>query len=109
MARRRNRVSHSKEAFYIVCILAFLLIGLFAYLGPGGWLELRKTQAELKAEREQIESLTVENGERLRTIQLLRDDRETQERYARRKGYGRKGEIIQEVPTQDPPATPPVK
>jgi cell division protein FtsB len=107
MARKRNRVSHGKEAFYIICILALLLIGLFTYLGPGGWRELKKSQAELKTQRERVESLSKENEERQNSINMMRDDKETQERYARRKGYGRKGEIIQEVPSREP--APPQK
>ena len=105
MSRLRKRVSHAKEAFYIVCILVVLLVALFAYVGPGGYLELKRTRAELATQRERVESLREANEERIREIKELRDSDEAIEQYARKKGYGKKGEIILEVPPQDPAHT----
>ncbi|MBZ5495187.1 MAG: septum formation initiator family protein [Acidobacteriia bacterium] len=105
MGRSRKRVSHAKEAFYIICILVVLLVGLFSYLGPGGYLEMKRTQAELETHRARVELLRKSNEERMRTIESLRIDDEAIERYARKKGYGKKDEIIQEVPQQEPPPT----
>jgi cell division protein FtsB len=101
MTRFRKRVSHAKEAFCIIGIVVFLLIGLFSYLGPGGYLEMRKVRAELATHQAQVETLQKARQERLQAIEELRDDRKTNdaiERYLRKKGYGKKGELIQEVP-----------
>ncbi len=110
MASTKNRVSHAKEAFYIICILIFLLIGLFSFVGPGGYLDMKKTQEEMETHRARTETLQKNIDERVKEIDALRTDKATIEGYARKKGYGKKGEIIQEIPQQDPaPAesTPP--
>ena len=79
--------------------MAFLLIASFAYLGPGGWREMKQTQATLEIHRQRTDSLKKENDQQMRMIELLRSDNATIEGYARRKGYAKKGEIIQEVPS----------
>jgi cell division protein FtsB len=99
MARKRNRVSHGKEAFYVICIMVFLLIASFAYLGPGGWREMKQSQAELEIHRQRADSMNKENQQQMDKIKLLRSDDATIEGYARRKGYAKKGEIIQEIPS----------
>jgi cell division protein FtsB len=104
MARYRRRVSHAKEAFYIVCIVIFLLIGLFSYIGPGGYLEMKKAQAELAIHQSRVEALEKSKKEREHSVEALGDSRknnEAVEAYARKKGYAKSTEIIQEVP---PPA-----
>ncbi len=101
MARFKKRVSHAKEAFYIICIVIVLLIGLFGYLGPGGYLEMKNVQAELAAHQSRVDALQKSRQEHMNTNDDLRDNRknnEAIETYARKKGYGKKGEIIQEVP-----------
>jgi cell division protein FtsB len=103
MARYKKRVSHAKEAFYIVCIVIFLFIGLFSYLGPGGYLEMKKAQAELAVHQSKVEALQKTKKERERTVEVLGDSRkgnEAIEAYARKKGYAKTTEIIQEVPPQ---------
>ena len=103
MAHSRKRVSHAQEAFYVICILMILLIGLFSYVGPWGYLEMEKTQAELAIQSARVEALEKENGVRVDNIKSLQhNDEDAIEGYARKKGYGRKGEIIQEVPQQEP-------
>jgi cell division protein FtsB len=109
MAMSKKRVSHAREAFYIICIVIFLLIGLFSYVGPGGYLEMKKTQAELSTHQARVEAQKQAKVERLKAIEALRDDRrnnEEIERYLRDKGYGRKGEIIQEVPKPETDRAP---
>jgi cell division protein FtsB len=109
MTRFKKRVSHAKEAFYIICIVIFLLISLFSYMGPGGYKEMKKVQAELAARQARVETLQKSKQERLQAIDELRDDRksnDTIERYLRKKGYGKKGELIQEVPQPEPDRTP---
>ncbi len=101
MARYKKRVSHAKEAFYIICIVMVLLIGLFVYVGPGGYRELRKMQTELAAHQARVDALQKSKQESENTIDSLGDNRknnEAIETYARKKGYGKKGDIIQEVP-----------
>ena len=102
MARKRNRVSHAKEAFYILCILVILFIVFLGYMGPGGYLELKRSEMELESHRARVEVLKKDNEELLKSIQLLQSDLQTIESHARKKGYARKDEIIQEVPPQAP-------
>ncbi len=101
MARAKKRVSHAKEAFYIICIVIVLLIGLFGFLGPGGYLEMKKMQAELAAHQSRVDALQKSRQGHENAIDNLGDNRknnEAIETYARKKGYGKKGEIIQEIP-----------
>ena len=102
MARSKRRRSHGKEIYYILCILSIVAGALLTIFGPGGYLELRRARAELDSRRVRVESLREENRQRMETIQQLRSDREAIERYAREKGYGKQGEIIQQVPQEDP-------
>jgi len=107
MPYRRNRITHAREAFYIICILLVLLIGLFSFVGPGGYFEMKRVQAELETHRARVESLQKANKERMQKIQSLREDPVEIERYLREKGYGKKGEIIQEVPEPQQPVNHP--
>ncbi len=102
MARGKKRVSHAKEAFYIICILMVLLIGLFSYLGPGGYLEMKRLQAELAVHRSRADALQKSSQEHQKNIENLRDTRKDNtaiETIARKKGYAKAGEIVQEVPS----------
>ncbi len=98
MARSRSRISHKKELYYILCIVALLLILGFSFFGPGGYRELQKERLVLQEQRARVEELKRSNGERMKSIEALRNDLKTQEKYAREKGYGRKDEIVQQVP-----------
>ena len=102
MAYRRNRSSHKKELGYILCIVAIILILLFSIWGPGGYRDLAKARLELQMKRERIENLKRSNYERMRSIESLRSDRDALEQYAREKGYGREGDIIQQLPEKPP-------
>ena len=102
MTRPKRKRSHGKEIYYILCILSIVAGALLTIFGPGGYLELRKTRAELESHRDRVESLRQENRERRETIEQLRSDREAIEKYAREKGYGKKGEIIHQVPEEEP-------
>ena len=108
MARSRSRVSHTKEALYIICIVIILLIGLFSFVGPQGYRELKRTEAELEVHRARVEQLKKSKEEHLQEIKSLGDDRDNNdaiEREARKKGYGKKGELVQEVPQPEPHQT----
>ena len=101
MAYSRYRISHKKELYYILCIVAVAVILLFSFFGPDGYRELRKRQFEVQQHREQVENLKRGNSERRKTIEGLRSNPQAQEAYARKKGYGREGEIVQELPPEN--------
>jgi cell division protein FtsB len=94
------------EIYYIILILVILLAGAATIWGPGGYLEMKKNRADLETRRARIKALELSNKARLDEIRNLRDDRETLERYARQKGYGKRGEIIQQLPPQPVPQSP---
>ena len=102
MAHRRKKVSHAREAFYIACILIFVLIGIFIIFGPEGYLEMKRMQVEFETHRMRNEAIAETNDEIKHEIQGMRDDPQVKEDYVRRKGYARKGEVIVEVPDPDP-------
>jgi cell division protein FtsB len=102
MAYRKKRVSHGKEVYYILSIVAAVLAAVFAIWGPGGYVEMKKTQLQLETHRARIEALQRGNREKMQSIQALRSDKKTLEKYAREKGYSKKGEIIQQMPQQAP-------
>lgn len=106
MAHNRKRVTHAKELFYICCILMVLLIGLLSIVGPAGYIEMRKAQADLVAQTARVDALRKSIEHQTNAVNGLRDDEKAIEEYARKKGYGKKGEIIQEVPQREP-ETPP--
>jgi cell division protein FtsB len=106
MAYNRNRISHKKELYYIVCIVTVAVILLFSLFGPLGYGELRKARLELQERRKRVETLTRLNEERKKNIEGLRSDREAVERYAREKGYAREGDIIYQLPSQPEKKTP---
>jgi len=100
MTYSRRRLSHKKEAYYIICIVAVLTILLASFFGPGGYRELQKSRLELQEEHIRIDRLERHNSERMKSIEKLRSDRNAIEKYAREKGYGKKGEIIQQLPKE---------
>ncbi len=93
-----NRLSHKRELYYILCIVAVAIILLFGVFAPGGYLELRRARIELQEQNRRIDELKRSNHERMKSIEALRSDRDALEREARKKGYGRKNEIIQQLP-----------
>ncbi len=101
MARSRSRLSLKKEVYYILCIVGLLVILLFSFLGPGGYRDLRKARLELQAQRTRVDEIKKSNAERMKSIEALRSDKDALENYAREKGYGREGEIIQQLPKEE--------
>ena len=97
MAYSKYRLSYKKEIYYILCIVAVAVILLFSFLGPGGYRDLQRARAELQNQNRRVEDLKRKNEERMRKIEALRSDKDALEKYAREKGYGREGEIIQQV------------
>jgi cell division protein FtsB len=104
MAYSKRRLSHKKELYYILCIVAVLVILLISFLGPGGYRELQKARLELQEQHIQVDQLERQNFERMHSIEKLRSNRSALEQYAREKGYGKEGEIIQQLPKE--PGTP---
>lgn len=104
MRQSGRRNTYGSEIYYIVLILAILITGAATIWGPGGYLEMKKNQADVQDRRSRVKALQMSNKARLDEIQNLRDDRETLEKYARQKGYGKKGEIIQQLPAPSKPA-----
>jgi cell division protein FtsB len=97
---RHKRVSHGKEIYYIVSIVVVVAATLFSILSPGGYLEMKKVQADLEARRDRVEVLRRENQAKMESIQALRSSREALEKYARGKGYAKKNELIQQLPPE---------
>ncbi len=104
MVRRRKKVSHARELYYVVFILLVVALGLFSIWGPGGYADMKKTQLKLQMRSAKIERLERDNQERMRSIDALRHDKDANERYARQKGYVKPGEIIQQIPEENPAA-----
>ena len=101
MARSRYRISYKKELYYILCIVALVVIMVVSILGPGGYRELRKMRSELYELNSRVKELQEDNNKRRQFIEELRNSKEAQEKYAREKGgYGKPGEIIQQVPEE---------
>ncbi len=96
----KGRPSHAKELYYIFCIVLFVVISMFSFWGPGGYMELKRVREELDDQRIRVEALRRSNQERLQAIQALRSDRETLERLARQNGYGKEGELIRQLPEE---------
>lgn len=104
MTRRRKNKSHLKELYYIVLIVIAIMSAIFSFWGPSGFLAMKKARVELETYRARIELLKRNNSERMQSINALKSDPQAQERYAREKGYGRKGEIVQQI-VQEPEPT----
>ena len=100
MAHSKYHISYKKELYYILCIVALLVVLLFSFLGPGGFRDLQKARLELQEQRVRVEELKRKNFERMKSIEEFRSSREALEKYAREKGYGKEGEIIQQLPQE---------
>jgi cell division protein FtsB len=97
MTYRKNRLSHKKELYYILCIVAFLVIMLFSIWGPEGYRYLAKKQLQVQEQQQRVDELKRNNYERMRSIEGLKSDKDALEKHAREKGYGREGDIIQQI------------
>ncbi len=77
-------------------ILVLLVHDIF---GTHGFLAMRKTQAEIKAVKENLARLNTENGELAERVHDLKTDPGTIEKLARDSGVlGRTGEVIIRIP-----------
>ena len=98
MAYAKKRISHKKELYYILCIIAVLAILLVSFLGPSGYRELQKSKLELQEQRTRVDQLEQNNAARIQHIEKLRSDKNAWEESARESGYARQDEMIQQVP-----------
>ena len=97
MAYSKYRISHKKEVYYILCIVVLVVILSFSLFGPGGYRDLRNKRLELQELKTRVGKLKSENYERRKAIEALHSDKGALEKHAREKGYGKEGEIIQQV------------
>lgn len=105
MRQRKRTRSHTKEICYILGFAAALLVILFGTIGPGGYLEMRKAEQRLGAQRARMEKLQRAIAEQMQAIDSLKNDPAVLEEYLRKQGFARDGELIQEIPS--PPARVP--
>jgi len=100
MRQRGQRRSAKKELYYILCIIAVAIILILSIFAPGGYLEMRKLRLELQGQKMYLKELERSNKERMKTIEALRSDKNILEKEARKMGYARKDEIIQQLPDE---------
>ena len=98
MAYSKNRISHKKEAYYILCIVVLIVILSFSLFGPGGYPDLRKGRIELQEQKARVDKLKSENSQHKKYLESLNSDKGAMEKHAREKGYGRENEIMQQIP-----------
>jgi cell division protein FtsB len=98
MSYRKNGLSHKKELYYILCIVALMVILLFSFWGPGGYRDMAKARLDLQAQRARVEELKRSNYEKIRSIEDLKSNKDALEKAARENGYGREGDIVQQLP-----------
>jgi cell division protein FtsB len=104
MTRQKNRISHKKELYYILCIVAVLVVLSFSFLAPGGYRGLLKARLQLQEQRERVDRLKQRNSALARSIEALQFDKKALEQIAREHGYAKPDEIIQQIP-QPPEAS----
>lgn len=97
---------------YARYILAFglFLIAMHDVFGSHGLLAMRRTQAQVKQLRGEVDRLNQENTELSKQVQSLRTDPKAVERIARDElGLARPGEMIFKLPEQPQASQQPAK
>ena len=97
MTHKKRRISHKKELYYILCIVAVMGILFFSILGPGGYRDLQKARLQVQQQRARVDDLKRNNSELVRSIEALQSDRKAMEELARENGYAKPDEIIQQI------------
>jgi cell division protein FtsB len=97
MTRQKNRMSHKKELYYILCIVAVLVVLLLSFLGPGGYRDLQRARLQLQEQRARVEALKQSNSVLMKSIDALQSNRNALEEVARQQGYAKGDEIIQQI------------
>jgi len=98
MTHSRRKHSYGIELYYILSIVALIVGGIFAVWGPGGYIDMRRAQDDLARRKTEVDLLRNANREQAIRIEQLNSDPAALEEYARRSGYAREGEIIQQLP-----------
>jgi hypothetical protein len=89
MAGYTYRFSYKKELYYILCIVAVVVILLFSFFGPRGYKDMKKARLELQSQRARIDDIQRRNLEHMKYIEALKSNRLEWEKHAREKGYGK--------------------
>ena len=99
----------ARYARYILA-LGLFLIAMHDVFGSHGLLAMRRTQAQVKQLRGDIDHLKQENNELNKQVRALRTDPKAVERIARDElGLARPGEMIFKIPEQPQASEPSTK
>jgi cell division protein FtsB len=98
MQKANRGVSYKKDLYYILCIIAVIIIFIYSIWGPEGYLELRKLRQGVDSQRMRVKEIEGDNQQRMNYIKALKSDRATIESHARQKGYVKENELIYQVP-----------
>jgi cell division protein FtsB len=99
---QHRKVSCWKEAYYILSIIGAIVAAVVTVWGPHGYMDLKKSQAELQVQKEKVSALKQTNAEARARIEALKSDKRTLERVARERGYADPDELIQLIPPEQP-------
>lgn len=98
MADKKYSLKFKKELYYIFLIVVVGGIMLHSFVGPDGYLALKKEQRKVQQQKQRVDKLELGNKEIEESNEALRSDPEAIENKAREQGYGRGNEIIQQLP-----------
>jgi cell division protein FtsB len=103
MSHKKNTLRLKKELYYISLIVVVSAILLLSIFGPDGYLEMKEARQEQQSRKAKVDGLVQGNAQHREKIEELKSDPAALERYARKKGYGRKNEIIEQLPENPDP------
>ncbi len=89
------------------CGLFALTVGLHEVFGQNGYLARRRRRIQVETLAADIQKLKQENSELNRKIKDLRSDPYTIEKYARKQGLGRSGDVVVTLAPPQAPVAPP--
>ena len=93
-----------------ILVFGLFLIAIHDVFGSHGLLAMRRTQAQMRELRGQIDRLNHENSDLSKQVQALRTDPKAVERIAREEmGLARPGEMIFKLPEQSQESQAPAK
>ena len=112
MARAKSQEPQSFWSRHarLILGLGLLLLAVHDVFGDHGLLAMRRTQAQMKELRGELDRLNQENSDLSKQVQALRTDPKAVERIAREEmGLARPGEMIFKLPDQPQEAQAPAK
>ena len=89
------------------CGLFALTVGLHEVFGQNGYLTRRRRRIQVETLISDIQKLKQENSELNRKIKDLRSDPDTIEKFARKQGLGRSGDVVVTLAPPQAPVAPP--